>query len=270
MTTMNAVNYSRCVKYDKLRLLFPQMEHDAKQVMHAGLVQSAQHMLGWSADYARKHIRMQPYSDGKGGRGYYLQLSYKACDLVYTQPFSRANNLTEVEVKAYLCCKDNNFGNYFTFDDAIGTTQGTLNLFVHIPGTRSSKSKTGAPANRKLGSNKSGSQGGVYARRGEKPGLEVAVRKSRLRRVVQETTSTLEGIEGDGTDRHRWSALLKQVARVGFTEYENELQRRGIALKDYFEAFTTDEDIKERSAEYELPVVEYGAQIRQLDMFGGK
>lgn len=270
MSSVNAVRYSRCVRLDKARILFPGREHDYMQVLYARLIERAGEELEWSPEYARKHIRTEPYYVRGVKSGYYLQLTYKACELIYTMAFERAFNATEIEVKAYLCEKDGDAQAYYQFCDALYTMPGSLNTYPIVNGSRTSRNKAGASKSAKVGSNKSATQAGVYKRQGEKPGLEVAVRKRRIRAIAETVQHNLQGVEGDGTNRHLWAAFIASCARVGFYELEKELIRRGIQLKDYFEAFSVEPHAFKRSEDDELPVTDNGAQIVQLDLFGGE
>lgn len=270
MSSINAVNYSRCVHIDKIRILFPNREADYMHVLHAGLIESAGYALEWSPEYARKHIRIEPYFVKGQRAGYYLQLTYKAAELVYTMPFNRAHNATEVEVKAYVCDKGDDAQAYYHFCDALYTIPGSLNTYFVTNGTRTARNKAGAQKAPKVGSNKSATQAGLYKRQGQKAGLEVAVRKKRIRAIAETVQHNLSGVEGDGTQRHLWDAFIRSCARVGFYEFEKELIRRGIQLRDYFEAFSTEAHAFKRSAETELPIAENGAQLVQLDLFGGE
>lgn len=265
MVNLNAKRYAQAARYDKIRLVYAGHDEQTINKVWANMLELAAEHLRWSPQYATEHIKLEPYWSKGKKHGYYLQLTWRACELVHYLRFDRAHTLTEVEVKAYV--EEVNDIAYYAFIDAVdyGATEGRLNTYKVTNGAHSSKKKSGAQRSTKVGSNKSSHQGGIYKRQGERPGIEVAVRRAPLRRIAQETETALADVEGDGSDAHRWVALMRRVAYRGYVVFEAELSKRGVEVKDYFSHFTREADPRRLPTD-DSAITDNGSTAQQLGL----
>ena len=266
MLSLNARGYASVARVDKVRFSFPGMESDRAQFYYQRFINLACEHLGWSEEYARRHIKKSGYYHSKDVNGYTFQLTYRAATLIDYISFSWANHLTEMEVKAYLKPKDGKMTNYYWFVDAVYSAPGALNTYTINNGARTSAKKSGASRSVKVGNNKSSTQTGVYARRGERPGLETSVKRTRLRRAVTDVHVTASDSPSPSSDVEKWATLVRRVAAVGFAEFEKELSRRGIELHDYFSHFTDGASPNGDDEIVEVPIFPNGTLIAQQEL----
>lgn len=235
----NALTFSHVARYDKVRLTLPNWESDRAQQLWNRLIQAAGDILGWSPEYATRHIRMSGYYASKDVNGYYLQLTYKAATLCKAMPFEYARNITEAEVKAFLVPRNDIEGEpLLRFIDDMRATRGSMAVAEFTHGTRSSKAKSGAERAINIGTNRSAAQGKVYKRPGQRVGLEIAMSRDPARKLVDDMLVQVGRVAERPNNDGLWVGLLRMVAFKGYSRIAADLYRRGVDLSDYFTHFT--------------------------------
>lgn len=259
----NAKSYAKVVHLDKARIAWHGHSPEDMHPIYQGLIDQLQNMTGWSEEPCRKMCSYHAWYSNNERKGVYIQFVGRACELVYGLSWNKAHMCTEIEVKGYVTCQDGEMRHYYQFIDGVRHKSGSRNSYEVTNGTQTKRSKSGAERSVKIGSNKSDTQSGLYARQGERPGLEVSVKRRRLRAAVNDVTNTMEGTDGDGTDRHKWAALVRKVAIIGYAQFESELMKRGVEPDLFFSHFTDDADYLGRNNGEYIAIVQNGANIVQ-------
>lgn len=195
--------------------------------MRKALVGLAQKQLGWSEEYASRHVRIHPVVSSASANGPItnLQVTYKIAGLYRSFPRMLWRHTSEMECKIYLSglVQDE----YTNFLIQLEDAPHGLKTTMRKPGNKGANKTKGLDRSLVIGSQAAARSGMVYRRADQLPGLEAHVRKDAIKRVVDVARANLDRATGITNDAYAslmvdamkssaWRYLLGKLALADF------------------------------------------------------